>query len=249
MICILSQFITYQSEDIANIWTESYGYMVKSLVQKKKIAVEMRKNGLSYNDILKELSVAKSTLSLWLKDLPLTKDEEAILEDRKNSNISRGRIRAASALHNLRLERDKLIQIEAEKEFKEYIQDPLFQIGLALYWAEGSKRDTSFGFTNSDAEMVKVIIRWIGRFFHVYPSELSIRLYTHKPFAHELFEEFWSEKTGIPIQNFRKTIYKLTTRNVKKRPNYKGCIRITLSKAVFLKKVLFWQELLIEKYS
>ncbi len=222
---------------------------MKSLVREKERAMEMRRKGFSYGDILLQLPVAKSSLSLWLRDFPLTEAEKSVLKRRKDSNISLGRIRAASVLKSLRLKRDEIIRLEAVKEYNEFKTDPLFHIGLALYWAEGSKRDTSFGFTNSDEEMVALMVMWIEKFFKIKRTELSIRLYTHKPFASEHFEVFWSSKTAIPLSNFKKTVYKEQNGLVgKKRPNYKGCVRITLGKTKYLKKVLFWQRALIEGY-
>ena len=58
---------------------------MKELVHYKAKAVALRKKGLSYNDILKQVPVAKSSLSLWLKDLPLTKSEKKVLK--KNRKI------------------------------------------------------------------------------------------------------------------------------------------------------------------
>jgi orotate phosphoribosyltransferase-like protein len=52
---------------------------MKKLVQEKEKAVELRRKGLSYKEILKQVPVAKSSLSLWLKDLPLTKDEKTVI--------------------------------------------------------------------------------------------------------------------------------------------------------------------------
>jgi len=48
-------------------------------VQEKEMAVKLRRDGYSYNDILGVVSVAKSTLSNWLKDLPLTENEKKML--------------------------------------------------------------------------------------------------------------------------------------------------------------------------
>ena len=78
-------------------------------VREKKEAIFLRKKGYTYNEILQKVSVSKSSLSEWLKDLPLTKDEKSMLRTRKDSNISKGRIRAATAHHLNRLRRDKVL--------------------------------------------------------------------------------------------------------------------------------------------
>ena len=42
-------------------------------VSEKKKAIELRKQGLSYSEIRKIVTVAKSTLSLWLRSVGLAK--------------------------------------------------------------------------------------------------------------------------------------------------------------------------------
>lgn len=218
-------------------------------VREREKAIYLRKKGFSYKDILNEISVSKSTLSSWLKDLPLTNDEKSYLRKRTGSNISRGRIKAATALRSRRIEREKILLLESRKEFERFIKDPLFHVGIALYWAEGAKRSTSsFGFSNSDTEMISLMLKWIEKFFDVPKEQIAATLYLHKPYAHENCEEFWSKNTDIPMKNFRKTVFKPTGLLVKKRPNYKGCLRIIVGKVKYFKKIIFWQKMLVEYY-
>jgi len=222
---------------------------MKTKVQEKEKAIFLRHKGYSYNDILKKIPVAKSTLSNWLKNLPLTEDEKDALKHRKNSNISRGRIKAATALRSRRVEREKLLFKETRDEFQIFIKDPLFPVGIALYWAEGAKRSVNgFYFSNSDPEMISLMLLWLEQFLLQQREKIKVRLYVHKPYANENCEKFWSEHIRIPIVNFQKTIYKPTGLLVKKRPNYKGCLRIEVCKKQFLMKMLFWQQLLISYY-
>lgn len=221
---------------------------MKKLVQEKQKAVALRRKGYSYKDILEEVPVAKSSLSLWLKDLPLTDGEKQYLKDRKDSNISRGSIRAANSNHMRRVVRDGFLFKEAKEEFALMSKTPLFHTGVALYWAEGAKRNTTFAFMNSDPEMISLMIEWCKQFLKVSEDEIGLRLYIHKPYAHENCELFWSQATKLPLGNFKKTIYKPTDALVKKRPNYKGCVRIELGKVVYLRKLMFWQKMMIEYY-
>jgi hypothetical protein len=170
------------------------------------------------------------------------------LRKRKDTNISLGRIRAASALHQKRLERDNLILIEAKDEFVRYINDPLFGAGLSLYWAEGAKRTPMLSFTNSDCEMVILFCLWTENYLHVNRSNMIARLYIHKLYAHENLESFWSKNVGIPLSNFKRTIYKPTNLGVKKRPEYKGCLRIHLREVKHYRKIMFWLSMFVEHY-
>ena len=51
-------------------------------VREKEKAIELRRQGLSYKQIINKLKVAKGSLSLWFKDVKLTEDEERLLNQR-----------------------------------------------------------------------------------------------------------------------------------------------------------------------
>lgn len=221
---------------------------MRALVKEKETTLLLRRRGYSYRDILKTVPVAKSTLSEWLKNLPLTRFEKTALKRRKNANISRGRIRAAAALSARRLEREHVTREEATREYREYVNEPLFKVGVALYWAEGTKRHGGFSFTNSDPDMLALMVAWIERFLRIPRVNLKTRLYIHKPYAHENHEQYWAKRLNIPARNFRKTIYKPTGLLIKKRPNYKGCLKLIVDKVSLRLKMLFWQNMLIEEY-
>lgn len=221
---------------------------MKTLVFEKKEAVRLRKKGLSYRDILRKVPVSKSTISTWLRNAQLTDAEKSIMKRRRENNISKGRIRAAAALHSLRVERDEVLRKAAICDFVIYKLDPFFYVGMALYWAEGSKRSDSFTFVNSDSDMMFVMLNWMGRFLNVRREDVRARLYLHKPYANENLERYWSHATRIPIQNFRRTIYKPTGLLIKKRPNYKGCLRIEIGGVSHLRRYLYWQKMMLEDY-
>lgn len=223
---------------------------MKALVQEKERAIALRKKGYSYKDIMREVKVAKSSISLWLKDLPLTADEKHYLRRRLDSNISRGRMKAATANHDNKLKRDKQIMLDAQEEFQKFSHDPLFHTGISLYWGEGAKRSNMFMFTNSDADMVNVMLLWIEKFTQYKRDELGYRLYTHKPYAHLEYEKVWAAKLRVPLTQFKKTIIKPTSLGYKKRPGYEGCLRLEVPRSTFLfLKLSGWTKALIEYHS
>ena len=56
--------------------------------KEKAAAIRLRKKGLSYKEILEQVPVAKSTLSLWLRDIPLDQTQKDRL-DEKRLRVSR----------------------------------------------------------------------------------------------------------------------------------------------------------------
>lgn len=220
---------------------------MKAKVREKERVVHLRKKGWSYRDIQNEVPVAKSTISNWLKDLPLSQEEKACLKRRTNSNISRGRAKAAAALTRNRLEREAGIKREAEYEFNVHKHNPFFQVGLALYWAEGAKRDSVCSLINSDPEMVSLFVSWLEQFGGVSRETLHARLFIHKQYAHENPERFWAEKLLIPEKLFKRTVYKASNSTVKKRSQYMGCLRVGVPKSKgLLIKMKMWQNMLVK---
>src|SRR3972149_446326 len=106
-------------------------------LEEKQKAVDLRKQGLSYREILQHVPVAKSTLSLWLRTVGLSRPQRQRLTVRKLEAARRGwqKVRAD------RLKRTRRITEEALVEAARWVGegDPLWLIGTILYWAEGTK--------------------------------------------------------------------------------------------------------------
>ncbi len=227
-----------------------YVTYMKSLVREKEKAVTLRKKGLSYKEILQQVPVAKSSLSLWLKDLPLTKAEKDALRNRQDSNISHGRIKAAAAHRQNRLAREQAQLPRILREFAAHIMDPLFQLGIGLYWAEGAKNSGTVMFTNTDPEMVEIMLCWFEKFTAYTRNDLRYRLYVHKPYAHEHCEIWWARQLKVPISTFTPVSYKPTSKGIKVRKNYHGCLRVEVPKSTSLLLVLkIWTQLLVEYHT
>src|SRR3990167_9065647 len=106
-------------------------------IQEKEKAILLRKEGFSYTEILEQVPVAKSSLSLWLRSVGLSKKQKQRLTDKKLASIKRG----WAKWHQMRVDKTNEIKKESIKEIQELrvgVRD-LWLIGVALYWAEGSK--------------------------------------------------------------------------------------------------------------
>ena len=105
----------------------------------KTKAINLRREGLSYSEILKKIPVAKSTLSLWLRSVNLTKRQNQRLTEKKLLAIKKG----GQSRKNWRLLNTQQIKeqafLEAKKKIKKIDARDLWLMGIMLYWAEGSK--------------------------------------------------------------------------------------------------------------
>jgi hypothetical protein len=214
---------------------------MKELVQEKLLAIELRKQGYSYKEILERVPVAKSSLSMWLKDLPLTNDEKRVLKKRSDINISRGRIKAASELRKRRLEREMKWTKDAQELFIKWAEKPHFHAGILMYWAEGAKTSTRWMLINTDDEVIKLMVSWLNKYLNIPSEDIIFRLYIHKPYADSRCEEWWQGKLNAGEDRFLKTVFKETAHVSKQKPGHKGCLRIEVKNS---KRLLFMMKVL-----
>lgn len=201
----------------------------------KSQAIELRKEGLSYNEICNKIPVAKSTLSLWLKEVPLSVSQKKRLYTKQIAILSIG---AQSQKERRKREVSKIIKV-AESEIVLPLDAQAHRLfGAALYWAEGSKKNL-FEITNSDPALIAFMVRWIEKVFSLHPKELKARLNLY-PQQNEMdIKRFWSQLTGIPLSSFGKSYIKPFSKNYKKNNLYYGTIRIEVPRSTDLKHRTF----------
>lgn len=221
---------------------------MKPLVKEKALAIKLRKQGLSYSEILEHVSVSESSLSLWLRDIPLSKSQQARLDEKFRS----GRLLGAQARARIRAEQTQAILASAEQDIKKISERELWLMGIMLYWAEGSKEKPGakysgyFDFCNSDPMMIKLMLRWLIEICEIPKKSIVFDLHIHENHRYRIAEvlDYWSIETGFPVSTFRGIQYKqhnILTKRTNTRDNYKGLIRISVRCSTkFLRKISGW---------
>ena len=82
------------------------------LWEKKELAQQLRRKGLSYKEILEQVPVSKSTISLWCRDIELT------LEQKERLKAKRGSLRGAKVQQVRRIAETEQIKTLAKSELK-----------------------------------------------------------------------------------------------------------------------------------
>jgi len=215
--------------------------------EKKQKAIKLRKQGCSYSEIREEVDVPKSTLSGWVSNINLTKKQLKRLKNKMKEGRDRARYKAIKAHRKKRKKREEKAKEKARETFAEYMNDPLFAVGLALYWAEGAKKNHCASFMNSDPEMCQVMMCWFQRFLDVKKSDIRLRLYIHEPYKDENCEKHWADILNVPLSQFKDTVYKPTPHSVKKNLDYKGCLRLSVKGIQRLRQIKAWRELFVDR--
>ncbi|MDP3015100.1 MAG: hypothetical protein Q8N28_01670 [bacterium] len=215
----------------------------------KEKAINLRKLGFSYSEILKQIPVAKSTLSLWLRSVGLSKKQKQRLTEKKLASMQRGAI----AKRNKRIEIVRLIKNKAISEIKNISNRELWLIGVSLYWAEGSKskpHNISQGvtFSNSDPMMIKVFMEWLRKILKIPENDIKYEIYIHENSKNKVVDsiQYWSKITKASQNKFKYVYFKRNKVNTKRKntnENYYGLVRILVNKSTNLnRKISGWIE-------
>ncbi|MFE7118759.1 hypothetical protein ACFU99_25410 [Streptomyces sp. NPDC057654] len=192
-------------------------------------ARELRARGLTYDQIQLELGCSKSSISLWVRDLPKppprTKEEA--------SAIARRGWEATLARREVERQETKRA---ATREIGELSDRELFLIGVGLYWSEGSKSKPyqlreRVTFINSDSDMIEVYLAWLA-LLGVGSERLVFYVHIHESADVAAAERYWAALVGVDVSAFGKTaLKKHNPKTVRKNTgdSYRGCLSIRVS--------------------
>ncbi|MGW5737583.1 MULTISPECIES: hypothetical protein [Streptomyces] len=190
-------------------------------------ARELRRQGRTYNEIQAELGCSKSSVSLWVRDLPHPEPTCTPEEQRARMNAGLARLRAEQDRER------RATKQEAAAAVGRVSDRELFLAGVALYWAEGTKdkpyrRTEVLQFINSDPDVIRLHLRWLA-LLGVGPDRLTLRVSIHESADVAAAERHWAAVVGVDRAAFsRATLKKHNPRTVRRNTGdaYHGCLII-----------------------
>ena len=205
----------------------------------------LREQGLSYNQIAAELGVSKSSVSLWVRDLP--RPEPLSYEAFQERHVA-GVRRWWASERQVREARRVADRAAAANEIGDLNDREIIIAGAIAYWCEGAKnkpdrRYDRVVFTNSDPGLSVLFLRFldtagIGRDRLIYQVQI------HESADVRTAQEFWLSVTGAdPAQFRRPTLKRHNPRTVRTNTgeDYHGCLRIEVRRSTGLyRKIEGW---------
>lgn len=193
-------------------------------------ARRLRAANFSLKVIAARIGIAKSTASLWLRDMP--SNVAAARGRQGNKNLgNQSHQRSLAAMRRWRK--------EAELLWHRYRLDPLFMLGLGLYWGEGSKTTKSLRFCNNDPKLIRVWLAWCRRYLTAV--EQYGQVYVHSDVDARAARRYWARVTGISIKD---RIVKLKSRKdrTSTRVSIHGTlhIRAGVGSTEWFVKTMYW---------
>lgn len=211
-----------------------------------KEAIYLRTQGHSYSEIGSKIKVSKSTLSGWLRYIPLQNSQKKRLYDKGVVARALG----SKALKQYRIQKTKTIIKNAIDEVNSHKID-LWLVGTILYWAEGHKQKTHnpsqrLMFSNSDPNMIAIYMKWLLESLKIGHENLTFDIYIHETYKKSKSElvKYWSNITKMPNESFNHIYFKknkVHSYRKNRGKKYYGVLRICVRRSADLnRKVTGW---------
>lgn len=169
--------------------------MAKKYEHLRRKAIELRNKGMALGEICERLSLGKTTVYYWIKDIRIGRTENQKLAQKK----------AAAAT---RQKHKKLRQAAYDKAYKEapkLFEDSRFRDFVVCYLCEGDKRNRNrIMLANSDASMIRMAFHFIRKLAGD-ESRIRFTLQRHADQDESDLIAYWSELLGIDESRIKVT--------------------------------------------
>ena len=164
----------------------------------------LRKQGYSVKEITRVLSVAKSSVSLWVRSIKLTAKQKKRLSE-KGHSLDVIEKRRSTRLSNEYARRQIVFQ-NGVREIDTISRRDIFFIGQGLYLGEGAKYSRgNASFYNSDPRIIQIMMRFYREICCVPDAKFKAQVLLHPHLDAQRAEKYWSKVSGIPRTHFQKT--------------------------------------------
>jgi hypothetical protein len=196
-------------------------------------ARELRTQGLSYNEIVAQVGVAKSSVSVWVRDIPCPERFRYVHNERRQEGLRK--------FNEARTARNDAETEAAVAELGELTDREILIAGAIAYWCEGAKNKPNrkvnrVVFINSDAGLIAFFLRFLD-VAGVDRDDLVLRVHIHENADAEAAKRFWLGVTGTQPSQFRPPTLKHhnpKTQRTNVGESYHGCLRIDVRRSAAL---------------
>jgi hypothetical protein len=165
-------------------------------------ARRLRAEGRSVKEITRQLGVARSSVSRWVQDVPLTEAQRAALEE------SSGRGRLKGSARNQANGRARREAYHRQGRERALVEDASYAAGCMLYWAEGDKCRHAVTLSNSDPDLLSYFADFLRTYFAVTDDQFRVHcnLFADHVQSQRDIEQFWLARLSLPISCLRKSM-------------------------------------------
>jgi transcriptional regulator with XRE-family HTH domain len=188
-----------------------------------------RTQGLPIKQIARLVGVAPSSVSIWVRDIPLTQEQ---LDALRQMNPAYNR-QLRGATRNAERGRDRRRAYQEAGRAAAKRGDPLHVAGAMLYWAEGDKGSKNCArISNSDPEVLRLFVRFLRLHFGAPDEKLRVTCHLFTDHVERQFEieQYWLDVVDLPRACLRKSFVNVYSKYSQKKRRNKlpyGTCRVT----------------------
>jgi hypothetical protein len=121
-------------------------------------------------------------------------------------------------------------------------------MGIALYWAEGSKSQRgTVQLSNSDPRLIQIMMRFFRKICEVPKEKFRGHIFLHPHLDTRKSKKYWHNITGIPLNQFYKTSKQVSKSSKGKKDTLPfGTFNIEICNTELFLKIKGWIEKVYE---
>jgi hypothetical protein len=198
-------------------------------------ARELRGQGLDYEEIAEALGASKSSVSLWVRDLPIP---EHLSYEECRRRAAEGAHRYWAAERPVRAAARAATCATAAAQISPLTDREILMAGAIAYWCEGGKtkpyqRSDRVIFTNSDPGLIRFFLRFLD-VTGTPRTSVHFRVYIHEKADVAAAQRFWLDVTGARTEQFATPALKRhNPKTIRKNTGdeYHGCLRVDVRRS------------------
>ena len=240
----LRLFLVYQNPRLYYIYMKSKWYGLKDE------AVALRKRGLSLRKIETQLSIPRSTLSGWFKNIKLSPQQQAKLQRDWKNNLVVARQKAVAWHQAQKKKRMVLAKNMAMVTLGQLdTKDPLtLELALAiLYLGEGSKKTYGTSLGSSDPLILNFFISALRTVYNIDPLTIKAELHLRADQSPTELKRHWSQILQLPLKNFNYVSIDKRTLGSKTYSTYYGVCHLRCGDTSIQRRLIYLSRLFCTK--
>jgi hypothetical protein len=184
------------------------------------------------------VGVSLSSVSNWVRDVPLTNAQRAALRWRDPSVNGQ---RNGAAANRARAHARRRTAQERGRALAQR-KDLRHAAGCMLFWAEGSRQRNAVVFTNSDPAMVRYFVDFLRSHYGVADKDLRLdcNLFADHIERQRAIEQFWLDTLELPQSCLRKStvnVYSKYSQKTRKNKLPYGTVRVCVHRTEIVQSI------------
>jgi hypothetical protein len=173
---------------------------------------------MALGEIAEELGVSKSSVSLWVRDIELSAEQNAALLAK--NPVRNGQLRGVRVWRERCREQRRAAQQHGRERARS--RDPEFLAGCMLYWAEGSKTRNAAQLVNADPDLIETFLRFLRSCYDVSNERVafSVNCFLGNGLSIDEIQGWWLARLDLPPSCVRKAVVNRPSSASKRRKGH-----------------------------